>query len=151
MFGFILGTACLVAFILVYKRGMRSHHFGRSTRRWLFHRLDTSPAQERVVRNAMLNVKQRFNEVTKDQAETRRQLADMLRRGSLDNEEVRRWFADREHELSQVREAAVDAFGEVYDALDDQQREQLAKWIEKGCWSHRRPGHGPYRAPTEAA
>lgn len=151
MFGFILGTACLVAFIVVYKRGLRPHRFARSTRRWLFHKLDTSPAQERVVRNAILNIKRRFSEVTKNQAETRHQLADMLRAGSLDTLELRHWFEEREQELSQVRDAAIDAFGEVHEALDDEQREQLAKWIEKGAfWSQRRYGHGPYRSPLGA-
>jgi hypothetical protein len=51
MFGFIVGTACLIGFIAVYKRGGHRRFSGFAPR-WLFRKLDTSPAQERIVRNA---------------------------------------------------------------------------------------------------
>jgi len=148
MFGFIVGTVCLVAFVAVYKGGRR-HRFGWSGRRWLFGKLDTSAAQEKVLRDALLSVKERVRSVTQNQATMRRELADLLRAPSFDGEEVSRWFMARERELGEVRETAVGALAEVHEVLDDQQRKTLAGIIEKGgCWRTRQ--HGPshhYQAP----
>ena len=72
MFGFVVGTLCLVGFVSVYRRrGWRRHGFhgwhagrhGRFGRRggWALYRafeeLDTSPGQEKAIRSALGELK----------------------------------------------------------------------------------------------
>lgn len=147
MFGFIVGTACLVGFIVVYKRGRR-HGFAGFAPRWMFRKLDTSPAQERIVRNAVDTVRAEARRFADQSREARRDLADLLRAPDYDRERVRDWFAARETDFQQVRESVVGALGDVFDVLDDQQREKFAKMIEKSHYGHRVCHHrsGPYRS-----
>jgi Spy/CpxP family protein refolding chaperone len=149
MFGFIIGTACLVGFIAVYRRGAHGQGlFG--VPRWLFRKLDTSPAQERVVRNAMASVKGEVRQFARDGKDARRELADILRADDFDSARVKHWFETREQDFSKVRESFVSALGEVYDVLDDHQRSTLASLVEKAplrgaaCRSR-----GPYRSHGE--
>ena len=146
MFGFIVGTACLIGFIVVYKRGRR-HGFGSFTPRWLFRKLDTSPAQERIVRNAIDAVRANARRFARDSRDSRRELADLLRAPEYDRERVQGWFASREEDFHRVRDSVIGALGDVYDVLDDLQREKLAKMIEKGPHGWRACHHGgPYRS-----
>lgn len=144
MFGFIVGTACLVGFIFVWK-GECGQRF-RSRWHWILRKLDTSPAQERVVRNAFASVKQGARTFAHEGKFARRELADLLRAADFDERRVSDWFATREEELKKLRESAVQALGEVHEVLDDQQREQLATLIERSSyWPRAWRGHGPYR------
>lgn len=146
MFGFIIGTACLVGFIVVYKHGRR-HGLRGFGPRWFFRKLDTSPAQERIVRNAFDAVRADAQRFARESREARRELADLLRAPDYDRERVRDWFATREQDFQRVRESVVGALGDVYDVLDDQQREKLAKMIEKAPYGRRAYHHGgPYRS-----
>ena len=140
MFGFIIGTACLVGFIAVYKHG-RHRGFAGFAPRWLFRKLDTSPAQERIVRNAIDAVRQDAERFRKDGKGSRQELADLLRAPDYDSERVRNWFVAREQEFQKVRDSVVGALGDVYEVLDDEQREKLAKLVER-AQGHRACRHG---------
>jgi len=145
MFGFIVGTACLIGFIVVYKRG-RHHGFRGFAPRWLFRKLDTSPAQERILRNALDAVRADASRFARDSRAARKELADILRAPDYDRERVRDWFTQREEDFHHVRDSVVGALGDVYEVLDDQQREKLAKLLEK-AHGHRGWRHGgPYRS-----
>lgn len=148
MFGFIIGTACLIGFIGVW----RGHHrFHRSVHRWLLHKLDASPGQERILRNAFESIRTQAVDFVEGGKASRRELADLLRESTFDNQRVSEWFVAREHEFEKVRDSAVSALAEVHEVLDDRQRESLAKLIERGAY-FRNCHHGPYRSrPTEAA
>ena len=149
MFGFILGTACLIGFVGVWRAG--SHHrFGHSMHRWLFHKLDPSPGQERILRNAFDSVRTRARDFAEGGQSSRRELAELLREPNFDNQRVNDWFVAREHEFEKVRETAVAALAEVHEVLDDRQRDSLAKLVERGAY-FRRCHHGPYRSRTTEA
>ncbi len=148
MLGFIVGTVCLIAFIGVYKRGF--HHHGLSHWRFL-RKLDTSPAQERVIRNAFGSVFRELKAFATDSHASRRQLADLLRAPDFDRQGVSDWFADREAELRSLRDRAVDALAEMHEVLDDEQRETLAKMVERGRLRSSCRGRGPYRSHSVEA
>lgn len=150
MLGFIIGTACLIGFIGVWRAG---HHqrFHRSLHRWLLHKLDASPGQERILRNAFESIRTSAIDFAEGGKTSRRELAELLREPNFDNQRVNAWFVAREHEFEKVRESAVSALAEVHEVLDDRQRESLAKLIERGAY-FRSCHHGPYRSrATEAA
>ncbi len=145
MFGFILGTACLIGFISVWRHGPR-HRFGRSGPWWLLRKLDTSPAQERVIRNAVNSIKEEARGFARGGKSSRRELAQLLRAPDYDKDRVRDWFTARERELGQVTETALGALAEVHEVLDDQQRDKLAALVERGPRFGRGfRSHGPYR------
>jgi uncharacterized membrane protein len=151
MFGFIIGTLCLLGFIGVYKHGRRRRFAGLAPWR-LFQKLDTSPAQERVVRNALDSVKGSAKSFADSGQRSRGELADLLRSPDFDTQRVSAWFMAREQELTRVRETAVAALGEIYEVLDDQQRAKLAHLIERGSfWPRACRNHGPYRSQTQEA
>lgn len=149
MFGFLMGTLCLIGFVSVYKRG-RHGGFVWTRPWWLFRKLDTSPAQERVIRSAMASVRNDAKRFAEESKSSRSELGEVLRAPDFDAERVREWFATRELELGRVRETLVGALGEVHEVLDDQQRDKLARLIERGLWS--RPfNRGPYRSHSPEA
>lgn len=150
MLGFIIGTACLIGFIGVWRAG-HHHRFHRSLHRWLLHKLDASPGQERILRNAFESIRSSAVDFAEGGQTSRRELAQLLREPNFDNQGVNDWFVAREHEFEKVRESAVRALAEVHEVLDDRQREALAKLIERGAY-FRHCQHGPYRSrATEAA
>jgi Spy/CpxP family protein refolding chaperone len=148
MLGFIIGTICLVAFIGVYKRG---YYHRRVSHWWFLRKLDTSPAQERVIRNAFGSVRQLIRNFANDSHGSRRELAELLRASDFDRQGVSDWFAGREAELKQLRETTVEALGEVYEVLDDQQRETLARLVERGRLGSACSGRPPYRSHAAEA
>ena len=149
MFGFIIGTACLVGFIGVWRAGGH-HRFHRSMHRWLLHKLDASPGQERILRNAFDSIRTAAIDFVEGGKSSRRELAELLRESNFDNQRVNDWFVAREHEFQKVRESAVRALAEAHEVLDDRQRESLAKLIERGAY-FRSCHHGPYRSRTTEA
>ncbi|HEU5073796.1 MAG TPA: periplasmic heavy metal sensor [Polyangiaceae bacterium] len=150
MLGFIIGTACLVGFIGVWRAG-HHRHLHRSLHRWLLHKLDASPGQERILRNAFESIRSSVMEFAEGGKTSRRELAELLREPAFDHQRVNDWFVAREHEFAKVRQSAVSALAEAHEVLDDRQRESLAKLIERGAY-FRGCHHGPYRSrATEAA
>jgi Spy/CpxP family protein refolding chaperone len=149
MLGFIIGTACLVGFVGVWRAG-HHHRFHRSLHRWLLHKLDASPGQERILRNAFESIRASAIDFLEGGKASRRELAELLREPNFDSERVNAWFMAREHEFEKVRAAAVGALSEAHEVLDDRQRESLAKLIERGAYFSR-CHHGPYRGRAAEA
>lgn len=149
MLGFIIGTACLIGFIGVW-RGGHHHRFHRSLHRWLLHKLDASPGQERILRNAFDSIRTSAIDFVEGGKASRRELAELFREPNFDSNRVNDWFVAREHEFMKVRESAVSALAEAHEVLDDRQRETLAKLIERGAY-FRGCHHGPYRSRTTEA
>jgi hypothetical protein len=173
MFGFILGTACLVGLIWVIKGGRRfgrgghcgsgrswqrhdSWHdeahgghpgrwgFGRrAVMRWLFERLDTTPGQERVIRDAVENFVDSAIGARREVESSRADLARAMRAESFDAESMGEAFGKHDNVLSDLRKSAVEQLAKVHEVLDDKQRARLAELIEQGS---ARRWQGPYRS-----
>jgi len=113
--------------------------------RHVFRRLDTSPGQEKVIRNAIEEMRSLSRDFRTRAQGTRADLAQLIRRGATATE-INTWMSERLSELNQVTPAAAEAFGKVHDVLDDRQRETLAHFVERGrgFWGHRHAGchHG---------
>jgi hypothetical protein len=172
MFGFILGTACLIGLFWVLKGGRRfgrgghscgrrwhgqdswhdSAHEGRSGRwgfgrravmRWLFEKLDTTPGQERVIRDAVENFIDQAMGARREVESSRADVARAMRGESFDAESMGEAFGKHDNAMSDVRKAAVESLAKVHEVLDDRQRARLAELIEQGF---ARRWQGPYRS-----
>jgi hypothetical protein len=166
MFGFLIGTACLIGLFCTLKRGRRfgghcGHRgwhgesrgdsryderggFGRSTlMRWLFERLDTTPGQERVMRTAVDDFIERARAARREVEDSRRDVARAMRSESFDAEALGEAFAKHDSALGTLRNAGVEGLAKIHEALDEKQRARLAELIESGMG---RRWHGPYRS-----
>jgi Spy/CpxP family protein refolding chaperone len=104
------------------------------------------------VRNAVDAVRTDAGKFARESRDARKELADILRAPDYDRERVRSWFVAREADFQRVRESVVSALGDVYEVLDDQQREKLARLVEKASHGHRGCDRGgPYRNPGAEA
>jgi len=88
MFGFIVGTACLIGLIRVLRAphwsgrmgwGRRGRILGR-----IFSRLETSPSQENVIVDAISDVRAGGRKAMPELAATRAQVAEILRAETFD-------------------------------------------------------------------
>ena len=134
MFGFLLGTACLIGLIWVI-RGPHGHPSGRcggrwerhrqggegwreggerggfgrmAFMRWLFERLDTTPGQERVIRQAVDDLVDQAFAARKDVEASRRDVARAVRGESFDAEAMGEAFAKHDGALTALRRAAIE-------------------------------------------
>ena len=173
MLGFLIGTACLIALIKVVRRGRHGHggwsggscgggwgrhrhgdghHHHRGWGGWrddafwlrgLFERLDTSPAQEKVIREAIDEMRRSTSDLRDEARATRDDVAKAVQSPSLDETVLGELFARHDTHLEKVRKDAVGALGKVHAVLDDRQRELLAQLIASGPFGGRRGG--PFR------
>jgi Spy/CpxP family protein refolding chaperone len=154
MFGFLIGTACLIGLVAVLRRGHRWHghgcgggrgrHFGPMY--MLFDTLDTTPGQEKEIKNAVDEFVERARDARRDIWRSRSDLADALRSDDLDRARIEELLARHQAHFSDLGSRAADALGSIHSVLDDRQRRRLADLIESGPgWRFARHG-GPYRS-----
>lgn len=169
MFGFFIGFLCLAGLIAVVRSGRRcgrgwhgrggcghhgrhghsgGGHWGgrgggpRAWMRWLFERLDTTPGQEKEIAAAVEELVGKARSLKDEGKTTRDDVAKLLRTESLDETVMGELFGRHDDRLREMQKAFADALGRIHQALEPQQREQLALLIE----SERGAGFGgPYR------
>jgi len=156
MFGFLFGTACLLGLTAVFThhrheghhcsggyrgRGFRSGR-GRFILNRLLDRLDTTPGQEKVIREAVDTVMEDVHEARAEFRATRADVAQAIRSETLDRGAIDGVFERHDRVIERVRQNALDSFGKVHETLDDRQRQVLAELIEAGPFSR---GFGPFR------
>jgi Spy/CpxP family protein refolding chaperone len=171
MFGFLLGTACLVGLIWVVRGGRAGHGyhscggerwrrhrnwdggyrdsgerwgFGKSAfLRWLFERLDTTPGQERVIRQAVDDFVDHAHVARREAEGSKKDIARALRGESFDAEAMAEAFGKHDSALAELRRAAMDGLAKIHEVLDDRQRARLSELLESGIG---RRFQGPYRS-----
>lgn len=168
MFGFFVGTVCLIGLIGVLRRGRHHHHFGhshgcgsegwggygrarrrgfgfgpRAMLRRLFERLDTTPGQEKVIVEAFSDLKNSARDAKGGLREARHDLAEAFRQESFDELLLGGALSRLDGSVDTLRKAGLDAFGKVHAALDERQRKILADLIESGRGGFR--SESPYR------
>ena len=189
MFGFLIGTACLIGLIKVLRGGFRrgyghggwsggscgggscgggwghrghgghGGHDGWGDARqgdgwdrggpfWLrglFERLGTSPAQEKVIRDAVDEMRRSASELRDEGRHTRGDVAKAVRSASFDETVMGELFARHDTHLEKMRKDTVGVIAKVHAVLDDRQREVLAQIIERGPFAGGFRG-GPFRS-----
>jgi Spy/CpxP family protein refolding chaperone len=151
MFGFFIGTACLLGFAALARRGRRHHFFGhgyghgchgrrgmggRFFFRRVLERLDTTPGQEKVIREAISDFKEEAWGLRAEVRGTRSELAQAIRAPELDKALIDRVFAKHDEVIEKLRSLTLRATEQVHGTLDERQRKQLADMIESGPWGY---------------
>jgi Spy/CpxP family protein refolding chaperone len=100
--------------------------------RGMFRRLDTTPGQEKVIVQAIDEMRAAAREARGEARTSRTDVAKALRSESFDAVLFGEMFARHDTTLEGVRKAAVGAFAKIHDALDEKQRARLAEMLESG-------------------
>jgi hypothetical protein len=144
MFGFFIGTACLIGLFALARHGRRRHwghhgHHGHGGR-YFFHRvldrLDTTPGQEKVIRSALHDLRQEAEALRTEVRSTRSDIAAALRAPELDKAVLDRVFTKHDELIEKLRASLVHATDQVHGTLDEQQRRKLADMIESGPFGY---------------
>jgi Spy/CpxP family protein refolding chaperone len=156
MFGFLFGTACLLGLTATFARGRHEgHHCSRRRRgrgfrsghgrfllNRLLERLDTTPGQEKVIREAVETVLEDVHEARGQFRSTRADVAQAIRSETLDRAAIDGVFERHDQVIERVRQNALDSFSKVHETLDERQRRILAELIEAGPFAR---GFGAFR------
>ena len=155
MFGFLFGTACLLGLTATVARGRHGHHHCRDHRERgvrfgrgrfflnrLLDRLDTTPGQEKVIREAVDTVLEEVHAAKRELKGTRVDIASAIRGEELNRGTVEDVFVRHDRVIAQVREMALSEFAKVHETLDDRQRKILADILESGPFGR---GFGRHR------
>ena len=151
MFGFVIGTLCLFGLIRVLRRGYgwrgsygwHGHHgfhgmrrgyrmHGRGGLKWLFWRLDATHGQEKVIISEWETLRDTLQDVRSDMRQSRASAAALLRAEHLDAAALQEVWRQHDAVLGKLRDKVGGAVGRIHEALDEQQRRQLAAWLEQG-------------------
>ena len=127
-----------------HHRGESSYGGGRS--RWMWHaleRLDLTPAQEKVVKTEVDQLKDKARSLKDEGKTARADMAASIRGESFEEGSLAGMFIRHDDLLHGLRGDLAGALGRIHTVLDPAQRERLAEMIESG--GPRRPWGGPYR------
>ncbi len=146
MFGFLFGAACLLGLTATVARSHHEGHHcfgghrgrgfrpgrGRFVLNRLLNRLDTTPGQEKVIREAVDTLFEDLREARSELRNTRADVAEAVRGETLDRGAIDGVFERHDQVIDRVRQNALDSFGKVHETLDERQRKILAELIEAG-------------------
>lgn len=139
MCGFLLGILALFAVIKLVKHGRRCRGGGRGPwrggggyLRWLFEDLDTTPGQEKSIRETLDSLREHARDSKAELRKSVADLADALAGDELDHEKVGEAWVKQDKALDSIRMAALEAMGRIHDTLDPSQRERLAQLLRRG-------------------
>ena len=144
MFGFLFGTACLLGLTATFAGRHHRHHgcggHGRGLRggrarfvlNRLLDRLDTTPGQEKVIREAIDTLLDDLHDARRDFRGSRVDVAEVIRSQILDRGQVEAIFTRHDVVIDRVRQNALDAFAKVHETLDERQRNILADMVLSG-------------------
>jgi Spy/CpxP family protein refolding chaperone len=125
--------------------GWRGRGIGRSRfLRWLFARLDTTPGQERTIRETLAGLRETLVGLRARKGDVSAKVAEAVRGDVFDGSGVATATDDAFHAAQQ---AILDAMRRIHEILDPKQRATLAEILEErrrfavGPFSH----GGPYR------
>ncbi len=99
--------------------------------RSLFERLNTTPGQERVIKDAVNELKQAGKKIREERRSTVKDVADAVRGDDFSTEAMGNAFARVDGAVETMRTAAFSALAKVHDALDETQRKKLADLLSR--------------------
>ena len=159
MLGLIVGTVCVIGLVKVFRRRGycarggpgwgRGWGGGFGGSRWwlrsLFERLETTPGQERVIMEAIGDLKASRASVHDELKQTRTDFGNALSGGLIDDAQFEETFARHDRLLAQLRVSMVEAIKKIAETLDPGQRDQLAKLMQGRGWGLM--GRSPWTDP----
>jgi hypothetical protein len=95
-------------------------------------RLEATPAQERVIRDAVDEFGEAAKKLRGEGRKTRDDVAAAFRKGHFDEVLFGELFARHDGALTDLRKAFVGMGARIHDALEEKQRARLADLIESG-------------------
>jgi len=120
--------------------------------RSLFARLDTTPGQEREIRAAIEELRDRARDAKSGVGETREGIGQAVAGESFDEAAFESVTARFDATAEKMKDAAAVALRRIHAVLDPKQRERLAELVSRGAFGRwGRPvvlGGGPYRGGT---
>ncbi|HEY4224067.1 MAG TPA: hypothetical protein VGO62_22080 [Myxococcota bacterium] len=101
--------------------------------RGLFERLRTTPGQERVIAEALRDLRGAFKKSAESKAAGAKQVAEAMRGAEFKTENMGEAFAHVDESNETIRDATFAALAKIHEALDERQRKQLADLIGRGA------------------
>ena len=105
---------------------------GSFVMRQVLEHLDTTPGQEKVIREAWKELRDSARSLRGEADKTRGDLASAMRAGYFDETTMGELFARHDTAMDGLRKATVGSLAKVHEALDESQRRKLASLIENG-------------------
>lgn len=159
MLGFIVGIGSLIGLAKVLGH-RRCHGHGRCHRggcgpghgRWrrgplwrLLDRLDTTPGQEKVIREEVEQVIDQVHDLKRSWWRAGDDLAQVMSSEAADEAAIDEALAKNSAQLDAVRKQVARALARIHETLDPQQRRRLARILSSGPWAGG-AFSGPYRS-----
>ena len=120
--------------------------------RMLYTRLDTTPGQEREIRAAIEELRERARDAKSGMLETRENLGKSIKGEEFDTSAFEAVSARLDATSEKMKDALSSALKRIHGVLDPKQRERLADLVSKGAfgrWGRGGGGGGPYRSGAE--
>ena len=135
MLGFIVGTASLYGLYRMRRGGAPLSLMGGSPRmlQRVLRRLDTTPAQERVILEAIEEARQSAQGLRKEATMSKEDVITMLKSDEVEVDALGAAFARQDEALTDARLGATSALQKLHNALTEEQRLKLGRML-KGSW-----------------
>jgi len=111
----------------------RHHRGGRGNGwlRWLFEDLETTPSQERNIKESIDSLRDHVRESKDAFKKSVDDLAEALKGDDFDHEKVGEAWVKQDKALETIRLAAIEELGKIHETLDTAQRSRLADLIRR--------------------
>ena len=100
--------------------------------RGLFERLSTTPGQEKVIAEALKDLRSAFKKSAEEKAKGAKQVAEALRGDDFKVENMGEAFSHLDTSNEAIRDATFSTLAKIHDALDERQRKILADLVGRG-------------------
>lgn len=162
MLGFFVGIGSLIGLAALRRRyhggcgyghgcGHGHHGHGGPGRHWrrrplwmIFEHLDTTPGQEKLIREELERLWDQRDSLSRAWRQAGDDLGQLLRTDTVDESTIDQILAKHEQGLTEVRQQVARSLARVHEALDERQRERLARFLGNRSWRGS-PFGGPYR------
>jgi uncharacterized membrane protein len=127
-----------------FGHGGPGRHWRRRPMWMIFEHLDTTPGQEKLIREELERLWDQRDTLSRAMRQAGDELGQILRTDTVDESTLDQILAKHENGLTEVRQQIARSLARVHEALDERQRERLARFLGGRSWRGS-PFGGPYR------